>query len=117
RLGIAALVLLAASLAGFGLRESIRVWQMRQELSALERDVGTLTEKQRALEALAERLRSDPAHPAKLSRDEVGEVPQRERGRRWSRRRCARCSPRAARTASSMSSSSPRRRRSRRPIP
>src|SRR5207247_2081455 len=39
RLGIAALVLLAASLAGFGLRESIRVWQMRQELSALGRAV------------------------------------------------------------------------------
>ena len=36
RLGIAAGVLLAASLAGFGVRESIRVWQLRQELSALE---------------------------------------------------------------------------------
>ena len=64
-------MLLTASLAGFGLRESIRVWQMRQELSALERDVSALTEKQKALEALAERLRSDPAYLEKLAREEM----------------------------------------------
>ena len=71
-------MLLAASLAGFGLRESIRVWQMRQELSALERDVSALTEKQKALEALAECLPSDPAYLEKLAREEMGMVREGE---------------------------------------
>ena len=78
RLGIAAGVLLAASLAGFGVRESIRVWQLRQELSALEADVSTLAEKQKTLEAIAERLRSDPAYVEKLAREEVGMVREGE---------------------------------------
>ena len=78
RLGIAAGVLLAASLAGFGVRESIRVWQLRQELSALEADVSTLAEKQKALEAIAERLRSDPAYLEKLAREEMGMVREGE---------------------------------------
>ena len=78
RLGIAAGVLLAASLAGFGVRESIHVWQLRQELRALERDVSTLIEKQRKLEEIAERLRSDPAYVEKLAREEVGMVREGE---------------------------------------
>jgi cell division protein FtsB len=78
RLSIAAVVLLAAGLAGFGARESIRVWQMRQELRALERDVSTLSEKQRKLEEIAERLRSDPAYLEKLAREELGMVREGE---------------------------------------
>ena len=78
RLGIAAGVLLAASLAGFGVRESIHVWQLHQELRALERDVSTLIEKQRKLEEIAERLRSDPAYLEKLAREEVGMVREGE---------------------------------------
>jgi cell division protein FtsB len=78
RLGIAAIVLLAASLAGFGVRESIRVWQLRQELSALEADVSALTEKQKTLEEIAERLRSDPAYLEKLAREEMGMVREGE---------------------------------------
>ena len=78
RLGIAAVVLLAASLAGFGVRESIRVWQLRQELSALEADVSTLTERQKRLEEIAERLRSDPAYLEKLAREEMGMVREGE---------------------------------------
>jgi cell division protein FtsB len=78
RLGIAAVVLLAASLAGFGVRESIRVWQLRQELRALEADVNTLTERQKRLEEIAERLRSDPAYLEKLAREEMGMVREGE---------------------------------------
>ncbi len=78
RLGIAAVVLLAASLAGFGVRESIRVWQLRQELRALEADVSTLTERQKRLEEIAERLRSDPAYLEKLAREEMGMVREGE---------------------------------------
>jgi cell division protein FtsB len=78
RLGIAAVVLLAASLAGFGVRESIRVWQLRQELSALEADVSTLAERQKRLEEIAERLRSDPAYLEKLAREEMGMVREGE---------------------------------------
>lgn len=78
RLGIAAVALLAASLAGFGVRESIRVWQLRQELSALERDVSALTEQQQKLEKIAERLRSDPAYLEKLAREDMGMVREGE---------------------------------------
>jgi cell division protein FtsB len=78
RLGIAAVVLLAASLAGFGVRESIRVWQLRQELRALEADVSTLAERQKRLEEIAERLRSDPAYLEKLAREEMGMVREGE---------------------------------------
>jgi cell division protein FtsB len=78
RLGIAVAVLLAASLAGFGARESIRVWQLRQELRALEADVSALTEKQRRLAEIAERLRSDPAYLEKLAREEMGMVREGE---------------------------------------
>jgi cell division protein FtsB len=78
RLGIVAVVLLAASLAGFGVRESIRVWQLRQELRALEADVSTLTERQKRLEEIAERLRSDPAYLEKLAREEMGMVREGE---------------------------------------
>jgi cell division protein FtsB len=78
RLSIAAVVLLAASLAGFGVRESIRVWQLRQELRALEADVSTLTERQKRLEEIAERLRSDPAYLEKLAREEMGMVREGE---------------------------------------
>jgi cell division protein FtsB len=78
RLGIVAVVLLAASLAGFGVRESIRVWQLRQELRALEADVSTLIERQKRLEEIAERLRSDPAYLEKLAREEMGMVREGE---------------------------------------
>lgn len=78
RLGIAVGVLLAASFAGFGVRESIHIWQMRRELQALERNVSTLTEKQKKLEEIAERLRSDPAYLEKLAREEVGMVREGE---------------------------------------
>jgi cell division protein FtsB len=78
RLSIAAVVLLAASLAGFGVRESIRVWQLRQELRALEADVSTLAERQKRLEEIAERLRSDPAYLEKLAREEMGMVREGE---------------------------------------
>lgn len=78
RLGVAVGVLLAATFAGFGVRESIHIWQMRRELRALERNVSTLTEKQKKLEEIAERLRSDPVYLEKLAREEVGMVREGE---------------------------------------
>ena len=78
RLGVAAGVLLAAGFATFGVRESIHIWQMRREVRTLERNVSTLTEKQKKLEEIAERLRSDPAYLEKLAREEVGMVREGE---------------------------------------
>jgi cell division protein FtsB len=74
RLGVALVIALALGLAAYSVRESIRVFHMRQELGALERDVEALTARQKQLEAQAERLRSDPAYIEKLAREQMGMV-------------------------------------------
>ncbi|MGH7275863.1 MAG: FtsB family cell division protein [Candidatus Rokuibacteriota bacterium] len=78
RLGIVAGLLLAVGLAAFGVKESMRVWRMEQELRALERDVATMGARQKQLEEQAERLRSDPSYIEKLAREEMGMVRQGE---------------------------------------
>ena len=78
RLGVALVLLLAVGLAVFGVRESVRVWRMRQELQTLQRDVLDMSAKQKQLEEQAERLRSDPSYIEKLAREEMGMVRQGE---------------------------------------
>jgi cell division protein FtsB len=78
RAGVVVVVLLAVGLAVFGVRESVRVFRMRQELGALERDVQALGARQKKLEERAERLRNDPAYIEKLAREEMGMVREGE---------------------------------------
>ncbi len=78
RAGVAVVVLLAVGLAVFGVRESVHVFRMRQELGTLERDVQALGARQKKLEEQAERLRNDPAYIEKLAREEMGMVREGE---------------------------------------
>jgi cell division protein FtsB len=78
RLGVAFVVLLAAGLAVFGVREGVRVVKMRQELRALEREVESMSARQQKLAVQAERLRNDPSYIEKLAREEMGMVREGE---------------------------------------
>ncbi len=76
RLGVALVLVLAVGLAVFGVRESVRVWRMRQEIQTLERDVQTMSARRKQLEQQAERLRNDPSYIEKLAREDMGMVRQ-----------------------------------------
>jgi cell division protein FtsB len=78
RLGVGLVVLLAAGLAVFGVREGVRVVKMRQELRALEREVESMSARQKKLAEQAERLRNDPSYIEKLAREEMGMVREGE---------------------------------------
>ncbi|MGH7346242.1 MAG: hypothetical protein ACREK4_15105, partial [Candidatus Rokuibacteriota bacterium] len=49
RLGTIAMVALAVGLAVFGVKESVRAWQMRRDMHAVEREVQALRAKQEQL--------------------------------------------------------------------
>jgi cell division protein FtsB len=78
RVGIVAGLLLAAGLAAFAVRESVRVWRVQQEVRAIEHDVTTMSARQKQLAEQAERLRSDPSSIEKLAREEMGMVREGE---------------------------------------
>ncbi len=78
RLGTFAMVALAVGLAVFGVRESVRAWQMRRDMHAVERDVQTLRAKQAELTRTVDRLRNDPLYIEKLAREEMGMVREGE---------------------------------------
>jgi cell division protein FtsB len=78
RLGLVVVVLLAAGLTAFAVKESVRVWRIQQEVRALERDVTTMSAKQKKLAEQAEGLRSDPSAIEKLAREEMGMVREGE---------------------------------------
>jgi cell division protein FtsB len=78
RLGLVVVVLLAAGLTAFAVKESVRVWRIQQEVRALERDVTTMSAKQKKLAEQAEGLRSDPSSIEKLAREEMGMVREGE---------------------------------------
>jgi cell division protein FtsB len=73
-LGTAAVVVLAVGLVVYGGNGVARVWQMRRELEALERDLTTLRARHEQLAATVDRLRHDPAYIEKLAREEMGMV-------------------------------------------
>jgi cell division protein FtsB len=79
RFAVVLAVLVAVGLAVFGVRESVRVWRLHQDLQALERDVQDMSARQKRLEAQAERLRNDPSYIEKLAREEMGMVRQGDR--------------------------------------
>jgi cell division protein FtsB len=78
RLGTIAMVVLAAGLAVFGVKESVRAWQMRRDMHAVEREVQTLRAKQEQLTRTVDRLRNDPLYIEKLAREEMGMVREGE---------------------------------------
>jgi cell division protein FtsB len=78
RVGTVAMVALAIGLAVFGVKESVRAWQMRRDMQAVEREVQTLRAKQADLTRAVERLRNDPLYIEKLAREEMGMVREGE---------------------------------------
>jgi len=78
RLGTVAMVLLAVGLAVFGVKESVRAWQMRRDMHAVEREVQALRAKQAELTRTVDRLRNDPLYIEKLAREEMGMVREGE---------------------------------------
>ena len=78
RLGTILMVVLAVGLAVFGVKESVRGWQMRRDMHAVEREVQTLRAKQAELTRTVDRLRNDPLYIEKLAREEMGMVREGE---------------------------------------
>lgn len=78
KLGSIAMVALAVGLAVFGVKESVRAWQMRRDMHTAEREVETLRAKQAELARTIERLRNDPLYIEKLAREEMGMVREGE---------------------------------------
>ncbi|HXL46311.1 MAG TPA: septum formation initiator family protein [Candidatus Binatia bacterium] len=78
RLGTIAMVVLAVGLAVFGVKESVRAWQMRRDMQAVERELGALRAKQAELTRTVDRLRNDPLYIEKLAREEMGMVREGE---------------------------------------
>ncbi len=78
RLGTIAMVALAVVLAVFGVKESVRAWQMRRDMHAVERDVQARRSKEAELTRTVDRLRNDPLYIEKLAREEMGMVREGE---------------------------------------
>jgi cell division protein FtsB len=78
KLGTIAMVVLAVGLAVFGVKESVRAWQMRRDMHVAEREVEALRAKQADLTHTIDRLRNDPLYIEKLAREEMGMVREGE---------------------------------------
>ncbi|PYN22836.1 MAG: hypothetical protein DMD99_15810 [Candidatus Rokuibacteriota bacterium] len=72
------MVVLAIGLAVFGVKESVRAWQMRRDMQTVERDLTTLRSQQEQLSRTVDRLRTDPLYIEKLAREEMGMVREGE---------------------------------------
>jgi len=72
------MVVLAIGLAVFGVKESVRAWQMRRDMQTVERDLTTLRAQQEQLARTVDRLRNDPLYIEKLAREEMGMVREGE---------------------------------------
>ena len=78
KLGTIAMVVLAVGLAVFGVKESVRAWQMRREVHAVEREREAQRAKEAELTRNVDRLRNDPLYIEKLAREEMGMVREGE---------------------------------------
>jgi cell division protein FtsB len=72
------MVVLAIGLAVFGVKESVRAWQMRRDMLTVERDLTTLRSQQEQLSRTVDRLHNDPLYIEKLAREEMGMVREGE---------------------------------------
>ncbi len=69
-----ALGLVTAGLLVFGGTGLVRVWQMKQEVVALEREIRNLRAEADRLTRTVDRLREDPALIEQIAREELGMV-------------------------------------------
>jgi cell division protein FtsB len=77
-LGGAVVVLIAGVLVVYGSTGAARVWHMKREIEAVERDLTALRAQSEKLAATVERLRNDPHAIEKLAREELGMTRQGE---------------------------------------
>lgn len=70
----AGLGLVTAGLFVFGGAGLVRVWQMKQEVVALEREIRDLRAEADRLSRTVDRLREDPALIEEIAREELGMV-------------------------------------------
>ncbi|MBI4587575.1 MAG: septum formation initiator family protein [Candidatus Rokubacteria bacterium] len=73
-LAASALGLAAAGLLVFGGAGLVRVWQMKQEVEGLEREIQLLRSEADRLSRTVDRLREDPALIEQIAREELGMV-------------------------------------------
>ena len=76
--GVAAIVIVVLALTAYGTRAVLRVSEMRREMEAVERDLGTLRTRTDELTRTVDRLRNDPAYIEKLAREDLGYVREGE---------------------------------------
>ncbi|MBI3625338.1 MAG: septum formation initiator family protein [Candidatus Rokubacteria bacterium] len=70
----AGLGLVTAGLLVFGGAGLVRVWQMKQEVLAIEREIRDLRAEADRLSRTVDRLREDPALIEQIAREELGMV-------------------------------------------
>jgi cell division protein FtsB len=75
----AALSILALVVVAYGSSGLVRLWQMKREVEALEREIVTLRGETADLARSVDRLRSDPEAIEKIAREEFGLVRPGER--------------------------------------
>ena len=73
-LAAAALGIVATSILVFGGAGAVRVWQLRQEVEALEREIRVLRMEADRLNRTVDRLRDDPALVEQIAREDLGMV-------------------------------------------
>ena len=70
----AALAIAATGLLVFGGAGAVRVWQLKQEVEALEGEIKALRAEADKLNRTVDRLREDPALIEQIAREELGMV-------------------------------------------
>ena len=70
----AALGIAAAGLLVFGGAGAVRVWQLRQEVEALEREIQEFRAEADRLNRTVDRLREDPALVEQIAREDLGMI-------------------------------------------
>lgn len=73
-LGVGAFGLAVAGLLVFGGAGLVRVWQMKQEVRAIEREIRELRAETDRINRTVDRLREDPAMIEQIAREELGMV-------------------------------------------
>ena len=74
-----ALGAVAAVVLGYGGQSLAKVWQMKQEVEALERELVSLRGEAETLAGQIDRLRTDPDYVEQLARESLGMVRPGER--------------------------------------
>jgi len=76
---LAALGVVTAAILVYGGSSLARVWQLRLDVEALEREIGALRAETGRLTATVDRLRTDPAAIEQIARERIGLVKPGER--------------------------------------